>query len=52
MNWIYAVVLLKATYGAIATLEPTRTDTDGFKLGGLQFPTPTLCVFGDSLPLK
>ena len=37
-----AVVLLKATYyGAIAILEPTRTDSDGFKLGGLRFPTPT-----------
>ena len=51
MNWIYAVVLLKATYCAIAILEPTRTDSDGFKLGGLQFPTvsnslhlPYMCI--------
>ena len=42
MNWIYAVVLLKGIHGAIAILEPTRTDSDGFKFGGLQFPTPTL----------
>ena len=42
MNWIYAIVLLKATNGAIAILEPTRTDSNGFKLGGLQFPKPSL----------
>ena len=38
MNWIYAVVLLKATHGAIAILEPIQTDSDGFKLGDFQFP--------------
>ena len=32
MNWIYAVVLLKDTFSAIAILIPY----------GLQFPTPTL----------
>ena len=37
MNWIYAVVLLKATNGAIAILEPIQTESDRFKLGDFQF---------------
>ena len=48
MNWIYAVVLLKATYGAIAILKPTRSRQWWVQAWwspipyGLQFRTPTL----------